>query len=217
MFRRNVAPPSLMLFLVHRFLSPWWWRRYVPLKHGFLQEPHSVTSQKTAFFILVLCFESKILQAMFCVQQRTYLWICCIGTYIERNLSDTLTLQQYCSLILCSIILLFRIIWYRFFCYARWALLIIITPSLFMQTCLLLYHIHYLCDIYSKGTYFKIASHRQLHWCIIRNVAVLDLRLSQRWLKNVVFWDVTLCDSCKNWHFWRNVAPPSSEWQESVN
>jgi hypothetical protein len=30
--------------------SPWWRRRYVPPKRRFLQEPHGVTSQKTAFF-----------------------------------------------------------------------------------------------------------------------------------------------------------------------
>jgi hypothetical protein len=38
------------LFLVHRFLSPWWRRRQVPPKRRFLQEPHSVTTQKTPFF-----------------------------------------------------------------------------------------------------------------------------------------------------------------------
>jgi hypothetical protein len=31
--------------------SPWWWRRYVPMKCQFLQEPHNVTSQKMAFFV----------------------------------------------------------------------------------------------------------------------------------------------------------------------
>jgi hypothetical protein len=39
-----------VLFLVHRFLSPWWRRRQVPPKRLFLQEPHGVTSQKTTFF-----------------------------------------------------------------------------------------------------------------------------------------------------------------------
>jgi hypothetical protein len=39
-----------MLFLVHRLLSPWWWRRYFLPKHRFIQEPHGVTSQKTQFF-----------------------------------------------------------------------------------------------------------------------------------------------------------------------
>jgi hypothetical protein len=38
------------MFLVHRFLSPWWWRHYIPLKRWFLQQPHGVTSQKMAFF-----------------------------------------------------------------------------------------------------------------------------------------------------------------------
>jgi hypothetical protein len=37
---------QLVLFLVHRFLSPWW-RRQVPPKRRFLQEPHGVTTQKT--------------------------------------------------------------------------------------------------------------------------------------------------------------------------
>jgi hypothetical protein len=38
------------LFVVHRFLSPWWRRRQVPPKRRFLQEPHGVTTQKTPFF-----------------------------------------------------------------------------------------------------------------------------------------------------------------------
>jgi hypothetical protein len=41
------------LFLVHRFLSPWWRRRQVPPKRRFLQEPHGVTTQKTPFFMYV--------------------------------------------------------------------------------------------------------------------------------------------------------------------
>jgi hypothetical protein len=40
-----------VLFLVHRFLSPWWRRRQVPPKRRFLQEPHGVTTQKTPFFL----------------------------------------------------------------------------------------------------------------------------------------------------------------------
>jgi hypothetical protein len=43
-----------MLFLVHRCLSCWWLRCYVPPKCRFLQEPHGVTSQKTAFFSIVV-------------------------------------------------------------------------------------------------------------------------------------------------------------------
>jgi hypothetical protein len=33
----NVVPIML-------FFSPWWWRRYVPLKRRLLQEPHGVIS-----------------------------------------------------------------------------------------------------------------------------------------------------------------------------
>jgi hypothetical protein len=40
----------LTLFLVQLFLSPWWWRRWVPPKRRFLQEPHGVTCQKTPLF-----------------------------------------------------------------------------------------------------------------------------------------------------------------------
>jgi hypothetical protein len=43
---------ELALFLVHRFLSPWWRRRHVSPKRRYLQEPHGVTSQKTPFFIV---------------------------------------------------------------------------------------------------------------------------------------------------------------------
>jgi hypothetical protein len=32
----------LTLFLTHQFLSPWWWRRYVPPIRWFSQEPHSI-------------------------------------------------------------------------------------------------------------------------------------------------------------------------------
>jgi hypothetical protein len=43
-----------VLFLVHRFLSPWWRRRQVPPKRRFLQEPHGVTTQKSPFFLNLL-------------------------------------------------------------------------------------------------------------------------------------------------------------------
>jgi hypothetical protein len=42
----------ITLFLTRRFLSSRQWRRYVPPKRLFLQEPHGVTSQKTTFFIV---------------------------------------------------------------------------------------------------------------------------------------------------------------------
>jgi hypothetical protein len=37
-------------FLAPRFLSTWWWWRNFPPIRRFLQEPHGVTSRKTAFF-----------------------------------------------------------------------------------------------------------------------------------------------------------------------
>jgi hypothetical protein len=48
------------LFLVHRFLSPWWRRRWVPPKRRFLQESHGVTSQKTPFFIVTAMKTSNL-------------------------------------------------------------------------------------------------------------------------------------------------------------
>jgi hypothetical protein len=33
------------------FLSPWWWRRYIPQKRRFLQEPQGITFYKSAFLI----------------------------------------------------------------------------------------------------------------------------------------------------------------------
>jgi hypothetical protein len=48
----NVVPSS-------PFLSPWWRRHYVPPKHRFLQEPHDVTSQKTAFLLIILVIHGE--------------------------------------------------------------------------------------------------------------------------------------------------------------
>jgi hypothetical protein len=39
----------LSFFLARRFLSPWWWRRFISPKRGLLQEPHGVISQKRLF------------------------------------------------------------------------------------------------------------------------------------------------------------------------
>jgi hypothetical protein len=48
----NTWKSSLLfvVFLARWFFLPWWWRRHVLPKRRFLQEPHAVTSQKTAFF-----------------------------------------------------------------------------------------------------------------------------------------------------------------------
>jgi hypothetical protein len=60
---------SMLQFLVTAnipsFLSPWWWRRYIPLKRRFLQEPHSSTSQKMAFFLFFTFLD---------VMEHKYLW-----------------------------------------------------------------------------------------------------------------------------------------------
>jgi hypothetical protein len=48
------------LFLVHRFLSPWSWRCYISPNHRFLQEPHSITSQKMQLFIVTAMQTSNL-------------------------------------------------------------------------------------------------------------------------------------------------------------
>jgi hypothetical protein len=50
-----------LTFLAHRFLSPWWWRRYVLPKRRFLQQPHGVISQKTTFLEYVNNLEYQLL------------------------------------------------------------------------------------------------------------------------------------------------------------
>jgi hypothetical protein len=50
--------------LVVSISLPWWWRHYLPLKHRFLEEPHGICSQKTAFFT-VTTIKPKILHTCF--------------------------------------------------------------------------------------------------------------------------------------------------------
>jgi hypothetical protein len=45
---RRTLRRKLSLLPARRFLSPWWWRHYVPPKHRFLQVPHGVSFQKIA-------------------------------------------------------------------------------------------------------------------------------------------------------------------------
>jgi hypothetical protein len=73
----------LTLFLAHWFVSPWWWRLYVPLKRRFLQESYCVTFQKRAFFIVQkdLCTEWHIYSETSC-GSNTYMNIAyCDGTH----------------------------------------------------------------------------------------------------------------------------------------
>jgi hypothetical protein len=50
----------LLTFLTRLLFSSWWWRRYVPPKHRFLQEPHGVTSQKTGLLIVTAVKTSNL-------------------------------------------------------------------------------------------------------------------------------------------------------------
>jgi hypothetical protein len=69
----------LTLFLVHWFLSPWCWRRYVPPKRRFLQEPHDVTFQKTAFFrqnlISLSLLSESVGNTLYIMDCRDELWL----------------------------------------------------------------------------------------------------------------------------------------------
>jgi hypothetical protein len=50
---RNIM--ILLTFLAHQFLSPWWWRRYVPPKRRFL---HSISSQRAS--VASYCYRSYL-------------------------------------------------------------------------------------------------------------------------------------------------------------
>jgi hypothetical protein len=50
--RRNIPEDTILHYVT--FLSPWWWRCYVTPKRRLLQDPHGVTSQKTAFFNAII-------------------------------------------------------------------------------------------------------------------------------------------------------------------
>jgi hypothetical protein len=58
--RHTLRRNTKVLFLVHRFLSPWWRRRQVPPQRRYLQEPQGVTSQKTPFFIVTAVKTSNL-------------------------------------------------------------------------------------------------------------------------------------------------------------
>jgi hypothetical protein len=72
----NVVPSS-------RFLSHWWWRRYVPPKRRFLQEPHGVTSQKT--LELFISNTSQKIRINFINLFRYYSHECQVGVELFRN------------------------------------------------------------------------------------------------------------------------------------
>jgi hypothetical protein len=95
------------LFLVHRFLSPWWRRRQVPPKRRFLQEPHGVTTQKTPFFLQVgTC--SDVLEYMSLPDSTalshavTILGIKLLQNTCVKGCKDSLRSFQYCAVKDCS-------------------------------------------------------------------------------------------------------------------
>jgi hypothetical protein len=93
------------LFLVHRFLSPWWRRRQVPPKRRFLQEPHGVTTQKTPFFISSIGLLSNLVpytpsawRAGICAPEALYLYVYKVAfkplyQNTQCHISDNCTLE----------------------------------------------------------------------------------------------------------------------------
>jgi hypothetical protein len=63
-----------VLFLAHRFLSPWRRRRYVPPTRRFLQEPHGATFQKTAFFMVLIRNNIHQVQGFIVIAVKTKIW-----------------------------------------------------------------------------------------------------------------------------------------------
>jgi hypothetical protein len=51
---------SIFKVPLSRIFLPWRWRRYVPSKRPFTQDPHGATSQKTAFFIVTAVKTSNL-------------------------------------------------------------------------------------------------------------------------------------------------------------
>jgi hypothetical protein len=71
------------LFLVRRFLSPWWRRRQVPPKRRFLQEPHGVTTQKTPFFYFTLVYPPTMKMEAKCSSETV---ICLLHCFITKQI-----------------------------------------------------------------------------------------------------------------------------------
>jgi hypothetical protein len=67
----------MLTFLAHWFMSPWWWRRHIPLKHRFLREPHNVTSQEMAVFIITAVKPSNL---------NKFQWIQTCATYSHTGI-----------------------------------------------------------------------------------------------------------------------------------
>jgi hypothetical protein len=78
------------MYLAHRFLSPWWWRHYVPPKRRFTQEPHDVTSQKMTF----LFFVSHVHKDLACLI-RYYSFLGFITVKVRKHFNEQKTKNLY--------------------------------------------------------------------------------------------------------------------------
>jgi hypothetical protein len=77
-------------FLARVLFLRWRWRRYVPPKRRFLQNPHGATSQKTAFFkFAVAGLVTKFLAVMKprCLLSRKYCILGCRNVYFGSSLT----------------------------------------------------------------------------------------------------------------------------------
>jgi hypothetical protein len=74
------------------FFSPWWWRRYVPLKRRLLQEPHGVTFQKKSVFIATAVKSSNLTSEGVCLWfvLRRHHCKCCSDSGKSVKLNDGL-------------------------------------------------------------------------------------------------------------------------------
>jgi hypothetical protein len=84
---RGTRIGELALFLVHRFLSPWLWRRYVPPKRRFLQEPHVVTSHNTTFFIVTAVTTSNLTRDLLLLLLLNYYYYYYFRYGVSENVS----------------------------------------------------------------------------------------------------------------------------------
>jgi hypothetical protein len=72
----NVVPSSPIL-------SPWCWRRELPPKRRFLQEPHGITSQMTVFLIITTVKTSNLTLRIICILKKIKSQSCNVS--VSRN------------------------------------------------------------------------------------------------------------------------------------
>jgi hypothetical protein len=113
----TLAVINLLTFLVHRFSLPWRWWRYFPPKHRWLQEPHGITSQKTAFFIVTYAKSSKLtLSCRSWTLSYSFIYLKTIIILSSlTNLSITMLIQNQGHIFLSTIQL--RVLFWEYFKY----------------------------------------------------------------------------------------------------